>query len=152
MSWLTECRGHGVPWSNEGLDGNREVAGPRRFRGDGVELATEQTRGERVPPPVVHAIAYFITPQPQTREELEQTLRSLATEIRQDAECIVCSVCLVSEGDLIIVVSGWRTREDLERHLESEQFQVLSGASRLLGASAELKVLTSAAGAVPGRP
>ncbi len=91
----------------------------------------------------MHAVAYFITPHLPAREELYQTLSSLAKEIRNVQGCVVCAVCLVSDGEVLIVVSGWQTRAALERHLGSEHFQVLSGAARLLGASAEMKVLTS---------
>lgn len=94
----------------------------------------------------MHAVAYFVTPGPQKREELHQALRSLSEEIRRAQGCVVCSVCLVSDGELFIVVSGWQTRADLEHHLKSEHFRVLSGASRLLGASAEVRVLTSSEG------
>jgi quinol monooxygenase YgiN len=99
----------------------------------------------------MHAVAYFVTPEPAKRGELQQVLESLARGIREEAGCEVCSVCLVSDGELFIVVSGWQSRADLERHLCSEHFQVLSGASRLLGAKAEVRVLTSEPGSTGSR-
>jgi quinol monooxygenase YgiN len=93
--------------------------------------------------PPTHAVACFVTPDPDKREELLQTLASLAEVIRREPGCLVCSVSLEESSALIIVVSGWSSDDELRRHLRSEQFRVLSGASRLLGASAEVGFLTS---------
>ena len=84
----------------------------------------------------MHAVACFVTPDPEKREELLQTLRSLAEVIRREPGCLVCSVCIEEASAFFIVVSGWACDADLRQHLRSEHFQVLSGASRLLGASA----------------
>jgi len=54
-------------------------------------------------------------------------------------------VCLEETGAFFIVVSGWGSDPDLQRHLRSDHFRVLSGASRLLGASAEVGFLSSQA-------
>jgi len=91
----------------------------------------------------MHAVAYLVTPAPETRQELLQTLRSLGEEIRRAPGCLVCSVCREENDELFIVVSGWKTRPDLARHMKSEHFRILSGASRLLGAPAEIGFLTS---------
>jgi quinol monooxygenase YgiN len=91
----------------------------------------------------MHAVACFVTPDPEKREELLQTLRLLAEVIRREPGCLVCSVCIEETTAFLIVVSGWASDVDLRRHLRSEHFQVLSGASRLLGASAEVGFLVS---------
>jgi len=91
----------------------------------------------------MQAIACFVTPDPEKREELLQTLRSLAEVIRREPGCLVCSVCIEESSAFLIVVSGWVSDADLRRHLRSEQFRVLSGASRLLGATAEVGFLAS---------
>ena len=91
----------------------------------------------------MHAVACFVTPDPDKREELLQTLRSLAEVIRREPGCLVCSVSLEESSAFIIVVSGWSSEADVRRHLRSEHFRVLSGASRLLGASAEVGFLAS---------
>jgi quinol monooxygenase YgiN len=94
-------------------------------------------------PPPIHAVAYYVTAEPEKREELQQTLRSLAAEIRKDPGCVVCAVCIEESGGCFVVVSGWKTDAELQRHLRSEHFRVLSGASRLLGAEAEVGFLRS---------
>src|SRR5262249_3915284 len=91
----------------------------------------------------MHAAACFVTPDPDKREELLQTLRSLAEVIRREPGCHVCSVCLEESSSFIILVRGWASDADLRRHLRSEHFRILSGASRLLGASAEVGFLAS---------
>jgi quinol monooxygenase YgiN len=90
-----------------------------------------------------HAVTCFVTPDPEKREELLQTLRSLADVIRLEPGCLVCSVCVEETSAFFIVVSGWARDLDLRRHLRSESFQILSGASRLLGASAEVGFLVA---------
>ncbi len=94
----------------------------------------------------MHAVAYLVSPEPEKRDELLQTLRSLSEQIRETEGCLVCAICKEEEGDLLVVVSGWKTRGDLQRHIRSEHFRILSGASRLLGASSELGFLLSLPG------
>jgi len=91
----------------------------------------------------MHAVAYLVSPEPEKREELLQTLRSLIDEIRQTPGCLVCSICHAEGGEMLVVVSGWKSRPDLQRHIRSEHFRILSGASRLLGASSEVGFLLS---------
>lgn len=105
--------------------------------------AADMTAANRPVSQPLHAVAYLVSPEREKRDELLQTLRSLVEEIRQTPGCLVCSICREEEGDLLLVVSGWRTRTDLQRHLRSEHFQILSGASRLLGASSDLGALIS---------
>jgi quinol monooxygenase YgiN len=93
--------------------------------------------------PPMHVVVYQVKPAPEHADELLQTLKSLRDEIRGEPGCLVCAICKEEEGDLFLVVSGWKTRPDLTRHMRSEHFRVLSGASRLLGASAEIGFLAS---------
>jgi quinol monooxygenase YgiN len=91
----------------------------------------------------MHAVAYLVSPEPEKRDELLQTLRSLSDEIKLTPGCLVCAICTEEDGELLVVVSGWKTRADLQRHIRSEHFRILSGASRLLAASCELGFLLS---------
>src|SRR5262245_14929164 len=143
MPRATGCRGHERRASSPGAEPPpREISGVCadrtlwRLACSGPDAGTAL----RPPPmkPPMHAVACFVTPDPDKREELLQTLRSLAQEIRREPGCVVCSVCLEETSAFFIVVSGWQTDADLKRHLRSEHFRVLSGASRLLGASAEV--------------
>lgn len=147
MSWPTELRGHEPVCVAAPIDPDRE--GSRELascHGAGAALAQwgppPPSPAAPMKPPM-HAVACFVTPDPDKREELLQTLHSLAEVIRGEPGCLVCSVCLEESATLIILVSGWGSDIDLRRHLLSEHFRVLSGASRLLGAAAEVSLLSS---------
>jgi quinol monooxygenase YgiN len=86
-------------------------------------------------------LAYLVTPAAGKRQELLQTLQSLRTEIRREPGCLQCHVCRYDDaGDRFLLLSEWESGPDLARHMASESFGVLSGASRLLAASSELLV------------
>ena len=146
MSWATGCRGSSRRdprcASKTIVSDSKDLSSTRRC---GAELALPDPGPSARPSmkPPMHAVACFVTPDPDKREELLQTLRSLAKEIRGEPGCLVCSVCLEEISAFFIVVSGWASDADLRRHLRSEYFRVLSGASRLLGASAEVGFLSS---------
>jgi quinol monooxygenase YgiN len=96
----------------------------------------------------VRVVTSLLTPAPDKREELLQTLRSLRDQIAREPGCVVCAVCQdIDGGDHFVVLSEWRSQAELMTHLDSEHFRVLSGASRLLGATAEFRFVTSSASA-----
>ena len=99
----------------------------------------------------VRVVTSLLTPTPEKREELLQTLRSLRDQIAREPGCVVCAVCQdIDGGDHFVLLSEWRNQADLMTHLDSEHFRVLSGASRLLGATAEFRFVTSAATVADG--
>ena len=55
--------------------------------------------------------------------------------------CVVCRD--IDGGDHFVFISEWRDQAALNGHMASEHFRVLAGASRLLGASAEFRFVTS---------
>jgi len=80
----------------------------------------------------------ILIPAAEKREELLQALRSLRAEVEREPGCCVCIVCGDVEGsERVVFVSGWESEADLLRHLSSDHYRVLSGASRLLGIPAE---------------
>jgi len=89
-------------------------------------------------------VTSLLTPAPEKREELLQTLRSLRVEIAREPGCLQCAVYGdVEGGGQVLLVSEWRDQASLTEHLASEDFRVLAGASRLLGASADFRFVTS---------
>jgi quinol monooxygenase YgiN len=89
-------------------------------------------------------VTSLLTPAPEKREEFLQTLRSLQVEIRREPDCIDCIVCVdIDGGNHFVLISEWRDQMALNQHIASEHFRVLAGASRLLGASAEFRFVTS---------
>ena len=91
----------------------------------------------------LHRVSYLVTPHPGQRDDLLQTLRALAKEIRKDPGSVVCAVCLEETEGIFLVVSAWTSAAALQTHLRSEHSRVLSGVSPLLGATAEVALLTS---------
>jgi quinol monooxygenase YgiN len=92
----------------------------------------------------VKVVTSLLTPAPEKREEFLQTLRSLRTEIEREPGCLLCVVCSdIEGGDHFVFISEWRDQAALNGHMASEHFRVLAGASRLLGASAEFRFVTS---------
>jgi quinol monooxygenase YgiN len=95
-------------------------------------------------------VTSLLTPAPEKREEFLQTLRSLQVEIRQEPACVDCIVCGdIDGGNHFVLISEWEDQAALNQHMASEHFRVLVGASRLLGASAEFRFVTSAAESTP---
>lgn len=89
-------------------------------------------------------VTSLLTPAPEKREELLQTLRSLRVEIAREPGCLQCTVFGdVEGGGQVLLVSEWMDQASLTEHLASEDFRVLAGASRLLGASADFRCVTS---------
>jgi len=92
----------------------------------------------------VKVVTSLLTPAPEKREEFLQTLRSLRVEIEREPGCLLCVVCGdIDGGDHFVLISEWRDQAALNGHMASEHFRVLAGASRLLGASAEFRFVTS---------
>jgi quinol monooxygenase YgiN len=93
-------------------------------------------------------VTSLLTPSPEKREEFLQTLRFLQVEIRREPDCIDCIVCGdIDGGNHFVLISEWRHQAALNQHIASEHFRVLAGASRLLGASAEFRFVTSSSAA-----
>jgi quinol monooxygenase YgiN len=92
----------------------------------------------------VKVVTSLLTPAPEKREEFLQTLRLLRVEIERSPGCLLCVVCAdVDGGDHFVLISEWRDQAALLVHMDSDHFRILSGASRLLGATAEFRFVTS---------
>jgi quinol monooxygenase YgiN len=92
----------------------------------------------------VKVVTSLLTPAPEKREEFLQTLRSLRLEIEREPGCRLCVVCGdVDGGNHFVLISEWRDHAALTAHMDSDHFRILAGASRLLGASAEFRFVTS---------
>ncbi len=89
-------------------------------------------------------VTTLLTPSPDKREEFLQTLRSLRVEITREPGCRLCVVLGdIDGGDHFVLLSEWSDQASLLAHMSRDNFRVLSGASRLLGATAEFRFATS---------
>jgi quinol monooxygenase YgiN len=98
-------------------------------------------------PHTAKVVTSLLTPAPEKRDEFLQTLRQLRVEISREPGCRLCVVCAdVEGGDHFVLISEWRDQAALLAHMASDHFRVLSGASHLLGSTAEFRFVTSDSG------
>jgi quinol monooxygenase YgiN len=72
-------------------------------------------------------------------KELSQTIALLIGSIRAEQGCRRCDVWRSMENEnQLFLLEEWDTREDLNRHLNSERFKVLRGAMNLLQEPCEM--------------
>ena len=89
-------------------------------------------------------VTTLLTPAPDKREEFLQTLRSLRVEISREPGCRLCAVFAdIDGGHHFVLLSEWQDQASLLAHMASDHFRILSGASRLLGSTAEFRFATS---------
>jgi quinol monooxygenase YgiN len=84
---------------------------------------------------------------PEKRMELSQAIASLIGSIRTEKGCLRCDFCRSMEDENeLCILEEWDTRENLNSHLKSDRFHVLSGAMNLLQEPYEMVSHTVAAG------
>jgi quinol monooxygenase YgiN len=72
--------------------------------------------------------------KPYKTEEFVEAMNSHASRIRKEKGCLGYSVYQDSEKENIYSVVGkWKTRQAMEKHFQTHDFEVLIGASRVLG-------------------
>ena len=60
---------------------------------------------------------------PQKRDEALKILKSAAAQCRAWPSCLSCHIYAdVQEDDVLMFEQSWRSQEDLERHLRSDEF------------------------------
>jgi len=72
--------------------------------------------------------------KPYKPDEFVDSMRSLLRSIRKEKGCLDFRVCRDSEKEnTYIVVGEWKTRQTMEKHFKSNEFELLIGAARVLG-------------------
>ena len=81
----------------------------------------------------------------EKRKEILQTIKTLVGASRRERGCISCN-CYVDVEDerILFFEEEWKTREDLENHLQSDHFGVLNGAMGLLRVEPDIRFNTIA--------
>jgi quinol monooxygenase YgiN len=86
----------------------------------------------------------------EKRKEILQTVKAILGPIRREPGCVSCNCCVDMEDENVLFFEEkWKTREDLENHLRSAHFGVLSGAMRLLRMEPDIWFNTIASTAGP---
>ncbi len=81
----------------------------------------------------------------EKRTEVFQTLASVALMIRRAKGCLGCNFCQESEDDTAFtLIEEWRSREELDEHLQSPVFGILLGLMPLLRGPLGMRLCTVA--------
>ena len=79
--------------------------------------------------------------KPYKTDEFVKSTRSFARKIRKENGCLDCSVYRDSDKeDTFSVIGKWRTRQAMEKHFKTQNFEVLIGAARVLGETFEMNL------------
>jgi len=79
----------------------------------------------------------------EKRTEMMQTLLSMVEPAAKEKGCLRYDVfCDLEDNHVFSLIQEWETREDLDRHMQSERFSVLLGTKSLLGKPLEMKIYT----------
>jgi quinol monooxygenase YgiN len=74
-------------------------------------------------------------------DEFVESMRSFSRKIRREKGCLGHSVCRDSEKeDTFSVIGKWRTRQAMEKHFKTQNFEVLIGAVRVLGETFDMNI------------
>ena len=80
---------------------------------------------------------------PEKQKEVMQTLLSMIETAGQAKGCLSYEVFCQIEGKAVFnLIEEWETREDLDRHIQSERFSVLLGTKSLLAKPLKMKIHT----------
>ena len=74
-------------------------------------------------------------------DEFVKSMRSFSRKIRKEKGCLGYSVYRDSDKDnTYSLVGEWKTRQAMEKHFQTHDFEVLIGAARVLGETFEMKI------------
>ena len=80
---------------------------------------------------------------PQKRLEVLQTLLSMVGPMGNEAGCLsYAAFCDIEDNNCFSLVQEWKTREELNHHLESNRFGVLLGTKVLLCEPLKIQIHT----------
>ena len=79
--------------------------------------------------------------KPYKPDEFVNSIRSFLRTIRKEKGCLDFSVYQDSEKEnTYILVGEWKTRQAMEKHFQSNEFELLIGAARVLGETFSMKI------------
>jgi quinol monooxygenase YgiN len=79
--------------------------------------------------------------KPYKSDEFIKSMRSFSRRIRKEKGCLGYSVYRDSEKEnTYSLVGEWKTRQAMEKHFRTHDFEVLIGAARVLGETFEMNL------------
>jgi quinol monooxygenase YgiN len=88
-------------------------------------------------------IIYFlkIGIKPYKEDEFVNSIQSFSHRIRKDNDCLDFNLYRASEKEnSYIVIGEWKTRQAMEQHFKTHEFELLIGAARVLGETFEMNI------------
>ncbi|MFK7845534.1 MAG: putative quinol monooxygenase [Rhodothermales bacterium] len=74
-------------------------------------------------------------------DEFVNSMQSSSHRIRKDNECLRFHLYRDSEKENgYIVIGEWKTRQAMEQHFQTHEFELLIGAARVLGETFEMNI------------
>ncbi len=75
------------------------------------------------------------------RQEMLQTVSTLAGTVRKESGCRACDFYIDTENaDAFLLLEEWETREDFDRHVRTPAFSALLGALTLLNERPDVRI------------
>jgi quinol monooxygenase YgiN len=82
-----------------------------------------------------------IETKPYKPDEFVNSMRSILDSIRKRKGCLGFSMYRDSEKEnTYILVGEWKTRQAMERHFQTREFELLVGAARVLGEDFSMRI------------
>ena len=79
--------------------------------------------------------------KPYKQDEFVKSIGSLSPTIRKGKGCIGFNFYGDSEKEnTFIMVGEWKTRQTMEKHFQTKEFELSIGAARVLGETFEMKI------------
>ena len=89
----------------------------------------------------MHVYQLKIEIKPSKTDEFIKSICSFSRRIRKEKGCLGISLYRDYEKENIyLVVGDWKTRQSLEKHFQAHDFELLIGASRVLGETFTLSI------------
>ena len=79
--------------------------------------------------------------KPYKPDEFVNSMHSFSSKVRKARDCLGFSVYQDSEKENeYIVVGEWKTRQALEKHFKTPEFELLIGAAKVLGETFKMNI------------
>ena len=79
--------------------------------------------------------------KPYKADEFVKSIHSFSSKIRKQKGCLNFRVYQDSDKEnTYIVVGDWKTRQAMEKHFQTQNFEVLIGAAKVLGETFEMNI------------
>jgi len=77
----------------------------------------------------------------EKRQELLQTINTLASSMRKERGCRACDFYMdIEHADTFLLIEEWDAEEDFDRHIRSTAFSALLGALTLLNERPDVRI------------